>query len=199
LREHPYCVLLLDELEKAAQAVHDVFLQVLDEGSFTDSRGMKVNARNTIIIATSNAGSQLILRTVQQRQQLSTLAQEIIDHIVREGIFRPELINRFDSTVIFEPLTIDEQTNVARLMLAKLYDRVKEKGYELSVSDDLVIVLVEKGYSPEFGARPMNRVIQDVIEEKIAQKIISGAVNKGDTIKLTKADFTRDEIDVQGT
>ncbi len=199
LREHPYCVLLLDEFEKATRPVHDVFLQVLDEGMFTDSRGGKVNARNTIIIATSNAGSQLILRTVQQRKELATLAQEIIDHIVREGVYRPELINRFDSTIIFEPLKIEEQTEVASLMLGGLYERVKERGYDIQVSKDLLDVLVEKGYNPEFGARPMQRVLQDVIEEKIAQKIISGAVKKGDTIPLSMSDFTTEELNVQGT
>lgn len=199
LREHPYCVVLLDEFEKATRPVHDVFLQVLDEGQFTDSRGMKVNARNTIIIATSNAGSQLILRTVKQRKDLAHLAQEIIDHIVREGIYRPELINRFDNTIIFEPLTIEEQTDVASLMLGSLYERVKERGYEVEVTKDLVDVLVEKGYNPEFGARPMQRVLQDVVEEKIAQKIIAGEVQKGDTITLTKSDFTPEELEVQGT
>lgn len=199
LREHPYCVLLLDEFEKATQAVHDVFLQILDEGGFTDARGTKVNARNTIIIATSNAGSQLILKTVRQRKELATLAQEIIDHIVREGVYRPELINRFDSTIIFEPLTIEQQTEVASLMLGGLYERVKERGYEISVDEELLNILVEKGYNPEFGARPMQRVLQDVIEEKIAQKIISGTVQKGGNIPLTKSDFTEIELSVQGT
>lgn len=199
LREHPYCVLLLDEFEKATQSVHDIFLQVLDEGVFTDTRGTKVNARNTIIIATSNAGSQLILRTVQQRKELSSLTQEIIDSIVREGIYRPELINRFDSTIIFEPLNIEQQTEVASLMLGGLYERVKERGYEISVDEELLNILVEKGYHPEFGARPMQRVLQDVIEEKIAQKIISGTVQKGGNISLTKADFTEAELSVSGT
>lgn len=194
LREHPYCVLLLDEFEKATRSVHDLFLQILDEGVFTDARGNKVNARNTIIIATSNAGSQLILKTVQQRKELSALTQKIVDHIVTEGIYRPELINRFDSTIVFEPLTISEQTEVASLMLGGLYERVKERGYEIEVSRNLLDVLVKLGYSPEFGARPMMRVLQDVIEEKIAQRIISGAVHKGDKIPLTKADFTEVEL-----
>jgi ATP-dependent Clp protease ATP-binding subunit ClpA len=199
LREHPYCVLLLDEFEKATQAVHDVFLQTLDEGQFKDARGKKVNARNTIIIATSNAGSQLILKTVQQRKSLAGLAQEIINNIVSEGIYRPELINRFDSTIIFEPLTIEQQTEVASLMIGGLYERVKAQGYEVSVGPELLDILVQKGYSPEFGARPMQRVLQDVIEEKIAQKIISGEVKKGDTVPLTRADFSEAELDVQGT
>ena len=196
LREHPYSVVLLDEFEKAHQSVHDIFLQVLDEGIFTDSRGAKVNARNTIIIATSNAGSQLILNTVSQRKELATLSAEIIDSIIKAGIYRPELINRFDSTIIFEPLSIGEQTEVASLMLSALYERVKEQGYQLSVKEDLLTVLVEKGYNPEFGARPMQRVLQDVMEEKIAQKIISGTVQKGDSIKLGLADFTEAELSV---
>lgn len=199
LREHPYSVLLLDEFEKGAHAVHDLFLQILDEGMFTDARGEKVNARNSIIIATSNAGSRLIMNTVAQRQELTHLTQEIIDSIIKEGIYRPELINRFDSTIIFEPLTITEQTQVAGLMLGGLYTRVKEKGYELVVSKDLMDILVAKGYNPEFGARPMQRVLQDIVEEKIAQKIIAGVVQKGDTINLTKDDFTEEELVVTGT
>lgn len=199
LREHPYSVLLLDEFEKGARAVHDLFLQILDEGVFTDARGEKVNARNTIIIATSNAGSQLIMRTVEERKDLTRLTPEIISYIIREGIFRPELINRFDSTIVFEPLTVVEQTNIAGLMLTGLYKRVQEKGYQLEVSNDLINVLVEKGYSPEFGARPMQRVLQDVVEEKIAQKIISGEVSKGDSIHLTKADFSEKELSVTST
>ncbi len=196
LHEHPYSVLLLDEFEKGSKAVHDIFLQILDEGIFTDARGNKVNARNTIIIATSNAGSQLILKTIQQRQELSTLNQEIIDYIIKEGIYRPELLNRFDSTIIFEPLKLEEQGQVAGLMLKGLYERIKEKGYELTITRDLMDILVEKGYSPQFGARPMQRVLQDIVEEKVAQKIISGEVQRGDTINLTKTDFSEIELTI---
>lgn len=196
LREHPYTVLLLDEFEKATSAVHDLFLQILDEGVFTDGRGTKVNARNTIIIATSNAGADLIMKTVQQRQNLNHLTDAIVDHIISGGILKPELINRFDSTIIFEPLTKPEQTAVANLMLRDLYERVKERGYQLAVTNDLLAYLVEKGYDPEFGARPMQRVLQDVVEEKVAQKIIAGSVTPGDTITLTLADFSAAELAV---
>lgn len=196
LREHPYCVLLLDEFEKATRSVHDLFLQILDEGKFTDARGTKVNARNCIVIATSNAGSQLIIRTVQQREELSHLTQSIIDNIIKDGVFRPELVNRFDNTIIFEPLTIDQQGQVASLMLGGLYNRIKERGYELQVSKDLLDILVEKGYSPEFGARPMQRVLQDVVEEKVAERIISGQAQRGDTIMLSRSDFTETELSV---
>ncbi len=196
LREHPYAVLLLDEFEKGARAVHDIFLQILDEGIFTDARGEKVNARNTIVIATSNAGSQLILRTVQQRQELATLTEEIINHIVAEGVYRPELLNRFDSTIIFEPLTLEEQGKIAGLMLGGLYERIKERGYELTINRDLMNLLVEKGYNPQFGARPMQRVLQDLVEEKVAQRIISGTIPHGGAINLTIDDFTPAELAV---
>lgn len=196
LRERPYAVLLLDEFEKGARAVHDIFLQILDEGIFTDGSGNKVNSRNTIIIATSNAGSQLILRTVEQRKELSTLTQEIIDSIIKDGTYRPELLNRFDSTIIFEPLTLEEQGQIAGLMLGGLYERIKERGYELVVNRDLMDILVQKGYSPQFGARPMQRVLQDLVEEKVAQHIISGQVAIGGTITLSKADFSDLELAV---
>lgn len=189
LREHPYSVLLLDEFEKSARPIHDLFLQILDEGIFTDARGEKINARNTIIIATSNAGADLILRTVQQRQSLSTLTDEIINHVINTGVYRPELINRFDSTIIFEPLTHDEQAQVANLLLRQLYTRVKDKGYELTLAADIVAFVVEKGYDPKFGARPMQRVIQDVLEEKIANFIISGQVARGGRINLSRSDL----------
>lgn len=194
LRERPYAVLLLDEFEKAHRSVHDLFLQILDEGVFTDGRGGVVNARNTIIIATSNAGSALIIKTVSERKALATLHQEIINHIIETGVYRPELINRFDATIIFEPLTLEEQGQVAGLMLKGLYDRVKERGYTLTINQDLLTILVRKGYSPMFGARPMQRVLQDLVEEKVAEKIISGVVTRGDTISLTPADFTEKEL-----
>jgi ATP-dependent Clp protease ATP-binding subunit ClpA len=189
-------VLLLDEFEKARPEVHDIFLQALDEGIFTDSRGTKVNVRNTIIIATSNAGSRLILDTVQHRKDLSHLSAEIINHIIKAGTFKPELINRFDSTVIFEPLNQSEQVEVARLMLNELYGRMTERGFELTVSDELIHKLVAIGYNPEFGARPLRRIIQDVLEEKIAHKIIADEVHKGDTIALDVSDFSEAEFKV---
>lgn len=190
LREHPYCVLLLDEFEKSNQTVHDLFLQILDEGRFTDGRGNLTNARNTIIIATSNAGSKLILNTVSQRKELSTLQSEIINHIIKEGTYRPELINRFDNTIIFEPLSKEELGEVASLLLKNLQSRIKEQGYTLVINKELMDVLIEKGYNPEFGARPMQRAIQDFVEEKVAQKIISGEVSKGSSITLTTKDFS---------
>lgn len=196
LHEHPYCVLLLDEFEKGHQATHDLFLQILDEGKFTDGRGQTVNARNCIIIATSNAGSDLIIKTVEQRKNLTHLTGEIIDHIIAKGTYRPELINRFDSAIVFEPLTRSEQTEVAALMLNQLYKRMETQGYQLTLAPDLVELLAEKGYDPQFGARPMQRVIQDIVEEKIAQLVIAGKIKKGDAITLAAHDFSKAELAV---
>lgn len=194
LREHPFTVLLLDEFEKSHKSVQDLFLQILDEGIFTDGKGDKVSARNTIIIATSNAGSDLITRTISQRQNLDTLDNAIIEHIIAEGIYRPELLNRFDNTIIFEPLTLEEQGQIAHLMLGELHARVREKGYEITINRDLIDILIKIGYDPQFGARPMRRVIQNIIEEKIAKKIITGEAQVGDTITLTRNDFSETEL-----
>lgn len=194
LQEKPYCVLLLDELEKADEDVHDLFLQILDEGIFTDGRGTKVNVRNAIIIATSNAGGQLIMQTVRQRKSVGQLNTEIINHIINTGIFKPELINRFDSTIIFEPLEEYEQGAVAQLMIRDLTERVRAQGYKLEVTDELLKAMVHKGYNPEFGARPMRRLLQDLVEEKVAEKIIAGSLNRGETVILDVGDFAPEEL-----
>lgn len=188
LQEHPYAVLLLDEFEKADRAIHDIFLQILDEGMFTSGTGERVNARNTIIIATSNAGSRLIIDALQAGRDLALETRAIVDHIINEGMFRPELINRFDNTIIFEPLSQTQQHSVAGLMLKGLQERIEDQGYRLAVTPNLLQALVAKGYDPIFGARPMQRVIQDVVEEAVAQKIIAGTVNKGDLITLDVTD-----------
>jgi ATP-dependent Clp protease ATP-binding subunit ClpC len=189
IHAHPYCVILLDEFEKACTDIHDLFLQILDEGYFTNTNGKKIDLRNTIIIATSNAGGRLIFKTSSIRAENPNLDSEIINHIINENILRPELINRFDSTIIFEPLDETEQGKVADILLRDLTSRVEKQGYYLQITPELKRQLTEQGYSPEFGGRGMGRIIQDVVEEKIAQKIISGEVVKGGTIILTDKDF----------
>jgi ATP-dependent Clp protease ATP-binding subunit ClpC len=189
LHEHPYCVLLLDEFEKADSEVHDLFLQILDEGMFTDARGTRVNARNTIVIATSNAGSARIWAIAQSGKRPHDVRDEIIDEIIGQGIFRPELINRFDATIMFSSLAPDEQRVIARNMLRDLESRIKDRGYTLVVNDALIDAVMREGYDPEFGARPMRRAIQDVIEERVATKIIEGNLRPGASIELTPAEL----------
>lgn len=189
MQEHPYAVFLLDEFEKANQEVHDLFLQILDEGRFTDARGETVNMRNTIVIATSNAGSQFIIRAVQANQNLTQIKETIISEIIKDGIYRPELINRFDGVILFEPLGHEEQKTVAGFLLEELKERMNQKGYNLVFDDNLIKMVAETGYNPEFGARPMRRVIQDQIEEAVARKIITGSLKKGGVIHLTASDI----------
>ncbi len=183
----PYTVLLFDEFEKAHRSIHDLCLQILDEGIFTAADGQKINVRNTLIIATANAGSDLIIKTVSQRASLATLEPEIINHLIETKQFRPELINRFDDVVIFEPLHHEEQLQVANLFIQALIKRVREQGYELSVTPAFLETLVTTHYTPAFGARPIRRAIQDSIEAVIATKIIAG-LEKGSTVVLDAAD-----------
>jgi ATP-dependent Clp protease ATP-binding subunit ClpC len=196
LHEHPYSVVLLDEFEKAAESVHDLFLQILDEGYFTSNNGDQVNARNTIIIATSNAGSDLIAKTSAIRTSLPHLDADIIDHVIETRVFKLELINRFDNTIIFEPLNKNEQMNVARLLLTELTTRVMDQGYHLTVSDELLAKLVDVGYDPQTSGRDIGRVLQNVLEEKIAKKIINGEVKIGGNLNLKLDDFTEVEFKV---
>lgn len=189
LRDKPYGVLLLDEFEKTSKEVLDLFLQILDEGVFSDMSGKKVNARNLIIIATSNAGSNMIWDLVKQGGETALDKDKIITAIIDQGIFKPELINRFDGVVVFHPLNRTHLTKIADLMLKKLNKRLSDKGLELGVTPELINALVEKGTDPTFGARPMNRAIQDKVETFVANKMLEGTASPG-----TKIVFSPEEI-----
>lgn len=189
LREQPYGVLLLDEFEKTTSEVQNLFLQILDEGYFSDMHGKRVNARNLIIIATSNAGSGMIWEAVKEGKDISKEEDKIISAIIAAGDFRPELVNRFDGVVLFHPLSEDNLRSIARIMLAGLTERIRERGYTLVVNDALVNLLVKEGYDPKFGVRPMQRVVQEVIEREIANKIIAGSLKQGASIEFAKSDF----------
>ena len=186
VREHPYAVLLLDEFEKTTSEVMNIFLQVLDEGFFSDNSGKRVNARNLLIIATSNAGSDLIWEAVKHGDDLSHAKELITDSIVKAGIFKPELLNRFDGIIIFHPLASEHLEKIAKLQLEKLKKRMAERGINLVVNDDLVRYVVKFGTDPKFGARPMNRAIQDKVEQIIAKKLIKGELKPGSEVGITQ-------------
>lgn len=189
VKDKPYSVLLLDEFEKAARDVLDLFLQILDEGIFTDALGHQVNCRSLIIIATSNAGSDLIWEIVKTGKNLSESKDLVIDAIIKNKTFRPELLNRFDGVVLFHPLQNNELRNVAKIGLQKLGKRLKEQDIELVINDDILDFLVQEGADPQFGGRAINRAIADKVENLIAQKIVSGQAGPGSKIELNKSEL----------
>jgi ATP-dependent Clp protease ATP-binding subunit ClpC len=189
IRDHKYGVLLLDEFEKTSSKVLDLFLQILDEGFFTDATGHRVNARNLFIVATSNAGSQYIFDVMKAGTDLLSKREEIVEHLIDDGVFKPELLNRFDGVILFHPLLDVHLLGVAKIMLNRLAWRLKEKGMTLVINDALLNFVVTAGRDPKFGARPLNRFIQDVVEKKIADGVISGKYKANSTIEFSSADF----------
>jgi ATP-dependent Clp protease ATP-binding subunit ClpC len=184
LREHPYGVLLLDEFEKTNNDVLNLFLQIIDEGFFSDAQGKKVMARNIMFIATSNAGAEKIFEIVSAGKDLKKYESEIISDIIKQGTLKPELINRFDATILFHPLTKDNLSEIAKIMLQKVAKKLGEKGIIFSIDKNLIKFLVDGGYNQAFGARPMNRLIQNTIEQHLADLLIRGDLNSGQTISF---------------
>ncbi|MGE5392666.1 MAG: AAA family ATPase [Candidatus Saccharibacteria bacterium] len=178
----PFSVILLDELEKANQAILDLFLQVLDDGRLTDAAGRTVNFSNTLIIATSNAGSELIRQMVKNRQTPDK--SKILDYLQSQGTYRPEFLNRFDAIVVFSPLSPSDLAKVATLLLAELNARLRDKEISIKITPELAAYVVKEAYSPEFGARPLRRFIQDKFENYIAKGLISGEIARGQVVDL---------------
>jgi len=187
VRENPFSLVLLDEIEKAHKNILNLFLQVFDEGHITDGQGRKVIFTNTIIICTSNAGANMIFSSVESGNELKK--EELINSLFKEHIFKPEFINRFDATVIFHPLTKENLKDIAQLMLSSLAKSLTEKDIELIITDQVKNKIVDLSYKPEFGAREMRRVIQDNVENKIAEALLSDKVMKGDRIEINPENF----------
>lgn len=187
--ERPYSLILLDEIEKAHPKVFDIFLQVLDDGRLTDSQGRTADFKNTILIFTSNIGSEEILdklETINKSagvQTKSALPREELIPILRNH-FRPEFINRFDDIVIFNALGVNELVEIAKLKIARIQDNLKEKNIHLEVADERLKQMVTTAYDPSFGARPIERMLREQVENKIAHSIIAGELSEGDTVKI---------------
>ncbi len=184
IKENPFTVILLDEIEKAHPDVLNLFLQVLDEGRLTDSAGRSCDFTHSIIIATSNAGADIIRNKVREGIDLGRIKNELLDTLISKGIFRPEFLNRFDGIIIFKPLTPEHLIQIASLMMNKVKSNLAEKGISLEVAPEALKRLAELGYDPVLGARPMQRVIQDKVENVLAAKILSDEVKRGDKIVL---------------
>jgi len=184
--EHPYSLVLLDEIEKAHPKVFDVFLQVLDDGRLTDSQGRLVDFKNTIIIATSNIAQEEILEGLEKGEGLGA-SKEFFEQKIMPRLkehFRPEFINRFDEIVVFRALSIEALKNIAKIKLADVTNRLLEKGIKLSIKDETLEALSKSSFDVKFGARPLVRKIREDIENSIANKIIEGNVKEGDTLEI---------------
>jgi len=190
IRENPFSLLLLDEIEKAHPNILNLFLQVLDEGFVTDGLGRKIDFKHCIIIATSNAGYQIILKAIEEKKEWIGVKREMLDYLFEEGIFRPEFINRFDAMVVFHPLSKDNLLGIAELLLQKLKRNLEEKNIEFVITLPLKEKIVELGYNPMFGAREMRRAIQDNVENVFASAILSGELDRGDRVEIDPVNFT---------
>ena len=183
VRRHPYSVVLFDEVEKAHPDVFNILLQVLDDGRITDSQSRVVDFKNTIIILTSNLGSQYILDGIGPDGSISAEARTAVEGLLKTQ-FRPEFLNRLDEIVFYKPLTREEIGGIVELQLADLRQRLAEKQLSLAVTDAAKAFIIDAGYDPVYGARPLKRFIQSKVETLIARQIIGGAHNAGDTLTV---------------
>ena len=190
VREHPFSLLLFDEIEKANRDILDLFLQILDEGHLTDGTGKKVSFTSTIIITTSNAGANLIRESIATGADYENTKKELMDYLQKNNIYRPEFINRFTSVVAFSPISPSEAKQIAQLMIEKLKKTVAlNRQVSLTVTDDAVDYLSKAGYDPQMGARPMARIIQEKVENYLAEKFLSEELKQGGSITVSAKDI----------
>jgi ATP-dependent Clp protease ATP-binding subunit ClpA len=192
IQDRPFSLILLDEIEKAHPHVLNLFLQVLDEGTLIDARGLKTDFRNTIIIATSNAGGLYIRDALKENPGIDRAAfkQLLVDRILKDKLFSPEFLNRFDDVLVYFPLQPHHVARLTILMLDHIVRDMNEKrGIRISVEQDVVDVLAHKGYSVEFGARQLRRTITETIENYIADYMLKHTVKRGDEINIRAVDI----------
>ena len=187
VRRKPYSVVLFDEIEKAHPDVFNVLLQVLDDGRITDSQGRTVDFKNTILIMTSNIGSPYLLDGIDENGNIKPDAQELVMNDLR-GHFRPEFLNRLDEIIMFKPLTKDNIGGIVDLMVRELSNRLADQELSLELTDAARTQVIENGYDPVYGARPLKRYLQNYVETLAAKKILSGDVHQGDTLVLDVRD-----------
>ncbi len=186
VRRKPYSVILFDEIEKAHPDVFNVLLQVLDDGRVTDSQGRTVDFKNSIIILTSNIGSQYLLDGIDENGEISLDAQEMVMRDLRAS-FRPEFLNRLDEIIMFKPLSKDNIRNIVTLLIDELNERLEDREIKVRLTDSAINNVVENGYDPVYGARPLKRYIQKTVETLSARLILEGALNPSDTILIDDA------------
>ncbi len=183
VRKKPFSLVLLDEIEKAHPDILNLFLQLLDDGRLTDGQGRTISFTESIIIATSNIGAVYIQDQIKSQAPLNLIRQELIDNQLNKYM-RPELINRFDGIIVFKPLSEDDVKAIATLMLKKIKKNLSDKGINLKADKNGVEILACQGYDPKFGARPLRRLLQDKVEDIIANKILSGELKRRDAVVI---------------
>ncbi|WP_066394943.1 ATP-dependent chaperone ClpB [Neobacillus mesonae] len=184
VRRRPYSVILMDEIEKAHPEVFNILLQVLDDGRITDSQGRVVDFKNTVIIMTSNIGSQYLLERTENEVEISSATREKVMGQLRVH-FRPEFLNRIDETILFKPLSLTEIKKIVVKMLKELENRLKEQQIQITIGEDAKEFIAANGFDPNYGARPLKRYIQRNIETKLAREIIAGNLFDGSTVEIT--------------
>lgn len=192
VRRKPYCVVLFDEIEKAHGDVFNILLQILDDGHITDSRGRRINFKNTIIIMTSNIGARSIIApkkvgfisTEDAEKSYEDMKKNVMEEVKRT--FKPEFLNRIDETLVFHPLSTKEIREIADIMIKRLITRIsKNVGIEIQLTEEALDFLGKKGYNQAYGARPLRRTIQTYIEDKLSDEILSGSFKEGDVVSVT--------------
>ncbi len=193
VRRRPYSVILLDEIEKAHPDVYNILLQVFDDGILTDAYGRKVVFKNAVIIMTSNIGTKNLMRGTQlgfQKTDRDSAYQEMKDYLLEEikNTFNPEFLNRIDESVVFHPLDHDMMKSIVGIFFTEIKQRVEEKGYEISLTEEAKEFLIEKGIDPEYGARPLKRMLQKYLEDRLAEDFLEGKWEKGTKIVVSRED-----------
>ena len=183
VRRKPYSVVLFDEIEKAHPDVFNVLLQVLDDGRITDSQGRTVDFKNTILIMTSNIGSSYLLEGIDENGNIREESKDMVMNDLRAH-FRPEFLNRLDETIMFKPLTRDNISSIVRLMMEDLNKRLEDRQIRVELTDEAMKAVIDGGYDPVYGARPLKRYLQKYVETLSARLILSGSVGEGDTIEI---------------
>jgi len=182
VRRRPYCVLLLDEIEKAHPEVFDVLLQVLDDGRLTDGQGRTVDFRNTLIVLTSNLGSEY-LASLPEGQAVDAVRGQVMEAV--RAAFRPEFLNRLDEILLFRRLSRDDMVGIVDIQLAQLEKLLEDRKVSLDIDAEAKKWLANVGYDPVYGARPLKRVIQRELQNPLAEKILGGEIRDGNTIRVT--------------
>ena len=190
IRQQPFSVILLDEVEKAHPNILNLFLQLFDEGQLTDNSGRAASFKDSIIIATSNAGAQTIRNHVSKGESLDSFQPQIIEELINGGQFKPELINRFDEIVLFRPLNPEELAQVVNVMMKEINQTLSNQNISVSLTAKAIEKIVSAGYDPRLGARPMRRMLQKAVEDTVAQRILKKEANPGDHLLLDEPDLS---------